>query len=190
MKQALLVIDAQQELIDGNEKERPVYEKEKLIESINTVIEKAQETGASIVFIRDKDVGGGEGAGFQVHNGINIPAHAVTFDKLATNSFYGTPLLDYLKENEVRHVVITGCQTEYCIDTAVRYATVSGLDVTLVKDGHSTKDSPVMTGEQIIKHHNQALHGHYNVDHFSIVKHSEEELFAPDHDMYRKEYGM
>jgi nicotinamidase-related amidase len=190
LKQALLVIDAQQELIEGNSKEKPVIQKEKLIKVINSVIEKAEEASASIVFVRDKDVAGGEGAGFQVHSGIKIPAHAVTFDKLATNSFYGTPLLGYLKENEVRHVVITGCQTEYCIDTAVRYATVSGLDVTLVKDGHSTKDSPVMTGEQIINHHNQALHGHYNVDHFSIVRHSDEELFAPDHDKYRKEYGM
>jgi nicotinamidase-related amidase len=190
LKQALLVIDAQQELIEGNENEQGVVHKEKLIETINRVIGKAVEADAGIIFVRDRDVAGGKGDGFQVHNGIKIPEHAVTFDKLATNSFYGTGLLDFLQKEKIGHVVVMGCQTEYCIDTAVRYATVSGFDVTLVEDGHSTKDSSVLTGEQIIKHHNRVLNGHYNVEHFSDVRHSDEDLFIPKHDDYRKEYGM
>lgn len=190
MNQALLVIDAQQELIEGNDKEQPVVQKKELIATINRVIGKAVDEGASLIFIRDRDVAGGKGCGFQVHSEIVIPENAVTFDKSATNSFYGTPLLSYLKEKEVKHVVVTGCQTEYCIDTAVRYATVNGMDVTLVEDGHSTKDSSVLKGEQIISHHNKALHGHYNVDHFSVVRHSNEDVFKPSHDGFRKEYGM
>ena len=71
------------------------------------------------------------------------------------------------------------------IDTAVRTATVNGLDVTLVGDGHSTADSPVLSAEQIIKHHNKTLHGHYNVDNFSVVRNAEEDLFTPTHDTYR-----
>ena len=35
MKQALLIIDAQQELIEGNDQEVCVFQKEKLIENIN-----------------------------------------------------------------------------------------------------------------------------------------------------------
>ncbi|PFG07495.1 cysteine hydrolase family protein [Bacillus sp. es.034] len=190
MKQALLVIDVQQDLVEGNEKEQAVFQKEKLIETINKVVTKAKEADAHIVFIRDKDVAGGNGEGFQVHRDLEIPDHAEVFDKLATNSFYSTPLLSFLKEKEVGHLVITGCQTEYCIDTAVRYATVSGFDVTLVADGHSTKDSSALKAEQIIAHHNVALRGHYNVDHFSDVRPSHEELFQPKHDEYRKEYGM
>ena len=190
MKQALLVIDVQQELVEGNENEQAVFQKERLIDIINGVIEKAKKAEAHIVFIRDQDVAGGTGDGFQVHRDLQIPEDAETFDKLATNSFYGTPLLHFLKEKEVEHVVIAGCQTEYCIDTAVRYATVSGFDVTLVADGHSTKDSPVLKAEQIIAHHNAALRGHYNVDHFSDVRRSDEDLFQPKHDEYRKEYGM
>jgi nicotinamidase-related amidase len=190
VKQALLVIDVQQELVEGNEKEQAVFQKEKLIDTINGVIEKAKGVDAQIVFIRDKDVAGGTGDGFQVHRDLQIPDHAKVFDKLATNSFYGTPLLQFLKEKEVGHIVIAGCQTEYCIDTAVRYATVCGFDVTLVADGHSTKDSSALKAEQIIAHHNVALRGHYNVDHFSDVRRSNEDLFQPKHDIYREEYGM
>lgn len=185
MKQALLVIDAQQELIDGNEKEESVFNKEKLISNINTVVKKALDSDALVIFIRDTDVANGEGTGFQIHQEIKVPPAAKTFDKKATNSFYGTPLLDYLKGNQIDHLVMMGCKTEHCIDTAVRTATVNHFDVTLVGDGHSTTSSSILSAEQIINHHNKILHGHYNVDHFSMVRNAQEELFKPAHNHYR-----
>lgn len=184
MKQALLIIDVQQDLVEGNSEEQGVFEREKLIRNINTVIEKAINERVQIVFIRDVDVSNGEGPGFQIHKDINVPSTAVIFDKAATNSFYGTPLNEYLHDQTIEHLVIMGCKTEYCIDTAVRTATVNHYDVTLVGDGHSTSDSEILSAEQIIRHHNKTLHGHYNVDNFSIVRNSNEELFKPDHNQY------
>lgn len=58
-------------------------------------------------------------------------------------------------------------------------------DVTLVGDGHSTLGNGVINEEQIIKHHNTTLHGHYNVEHFSVVRNSMEDLFHPLHDSFR-----
>ncbi|MDL4843208.1 isochorismatase family protein [Aquibacillus rhizosphaerae] len=185
MKQALLIIDAQQELIEGNWEEQEVYQKEKLINNINIVIEKALKESVSIVFIRDLDVSEGEGPGFQIHNEIIVPSTTVIFDKAATNSFYGTPLHNYLKENNIEHLVIMGCKTEHCIDTAVRTATINDFDVTLVGDGHSTSDSKVLSAKQIISHHNEILHGHYNVDNFSLVRNTDDDLFIPNHNKYR-----
>lgn len=185
LKQTLLIIDAQQELIDGSQEESAVFNKEKLIGNINVVIEKARNANVPIVFVRDLDVGGGKGKGFEVHDEINVPLNAKIFDKKATNSFHGTGLLEHLQSQEIEHVVIMGCATQYCIDTAVRTATISGMDVTLVGDGHSTTDSEVLSAEQIIKHHNKTLHGHYNVEHFSMVRNADEDLFHPTHDSYR-----
>ncbi|WP_025784592.1 isochorismatase family protein [Sporosarcina sp. D27] len=185
MKQALLVIDAQQELIDGNEEEKSVFNKASLLENINLVVKKAVESDSFVVFIRDKDVAQGSGKGFEIHSDIHIPKEFKIFDKEATNSFYGTPLLGFLQDNMIEHLVIMGCKTEHCIDTAVRMATVSGFDVTLVGDGHSTTDSQSLTAEQIIAHHNEALHGHYNVDNFSMVRNASENLFSPNHNDYR-----
>ncbi|RCW77311.1 cysteine hydrolase family protein [Saliterribacillus persicus] len=187
MKQTLLVIDAQQELIEGNHKESAVFNKDQLINKINLVIEKANESNVPIIFVRDLDVAEGKGKGFQIHEKILVPPNAKIFDKTATNSFHGTGLLNYLKIEEMEHVVIMGCETQHCIDSAVRTATINGLDVTLVGDGHSTKESAVLSAEQIIKHHNETLHGHYNVEHFSIVRNAEEDLFRPQHDRYREE---
>ncbi|WP_459501448.1 isochorismatase family protein [Bacillus sp. C1] len=186
MKQALLIIDAQQELIEGNEQESAVFQKDQLLTIINIAIQKAIQANTLTIFVRDTDVASGVGQGFQIHKEIKVPREAIVVDKQATNSFYNTPLHAILKENEIGHLVIGGCKTKHCIDTAVRTATVQGFDVTLIKNGHSTNDSTVLSAQQIIEHHNQTLHGHYNVDHFSIVRDVEEDLFSPIHDQYRE----
>src|SRR5690606_12495410 len=175
----------QQELMDGNHEESAVLNKEQLITNINLVIEKAKQDNVPVVFIRDLDVAEGKGKGFQVHDKIIVPSDIKVFDKSATNSFYGTGLLNHLKDQNIEHVVIMGCKTQHCIDSAVRTATISGFAVTLVGDGHSTTDSDTLSAEQIIKHHNETLHGHYNVEHFSIVRNAVEDLFHPTHDTFR-----
>lgn len=185
MNQILLIIDAQQDLIEGNQETNAVFKKEQLITNINLVIEKASKSNVPVVFVRDLDVAEGKGKGFQVHEKISIPKTAKFFDKIATNSFHGTGLLNHLKSKTIGHVVIMGCTTQHCIDTAVRTATINGLDVTLVGDGHSTTNSDVLSAEQIIQHHNETLHGHYNVENFSIVRNTEEDLFYPTHNSYR-----
>ncbi|NGM80935.1 isochorismatase family protein [Paenibacillus sp. 7124] len=185
MSQALLIIDAQQELIEGKDSEPGVFNKEGLLQNINAIIEQASEMSHFVVFMRDLDVAEGKGEGFEIHQEIKVPADAMIFDKKATNSFYATPLLEALKAKQVGHLIIMGCKTEHCIDTAVRAATVEGFDVTLVEDGHSTTGTAILSAEQIIGHHNQILHGHYNVDHFSVVRKAEEDLFQPPHDKYR-----
>jgi nicotinamidase-related amidase len=185
MKQALLIIDAQQELIDGNQNEPAVILKEKLIESINIVINKALASAIPIIFIRDLDIANGEGPGFQIHSGIKMPDKAIIFDKKATNAFYQTPLLEFLQQQEVKHIAIMGCKTEYCIDTTVRSATTHMLDVTLVGDGHSTSTSVILPAEKIIAHHNKTLHGFDNIECFSLVRESKEDIFSPIHNNYR-----
>ncbi|MCQ2010202.1 MULTISPECIES: cysteine hydrolase family protein [Sporolactobacillus] len=185
MNQALLVIDSQLTLIEGDSQERGVYNKEELLRKINLVIEKAVGLDIPIVFVRDTSVSGGEGEGFQVHPAIHIPDDAEIFNKSATSSFYHTPLLKFLQERGSEHLVIVGCKTEYCIDTAVRMATVNGFDVTLVGDAHSTADTPILSAAQIIQHHNRVLNGYDNDDHFSLVRNSDEDVFQPTHNNYR-----
>jgi nicotinamidase-related amidase len=64
-----------------------------------------------------------------------------------------------LNEMQVARLVVTGCMTEYCVDTACRHATTLGFDVTLAGDAHTTIDSELLKAAQIIAHHNRALDG-------------------------------
>lgn len=88
-------MDAQQDLMEGNSEEQGIFEKDRIIHTINSVIEKAIHEKIPVVFIRDLDVANGEGPGFQIHSDINVPSTATILDKAATNSFYGTPLNEH-----------------------------------------------------------------------------------------------
>ncbi|UOQ85815.1 isochorismatase family protein [Gracilibacillus salinarum] len=68
MNQTLLIIDAQQALMDGNQEVSSIYNKEQVIRNINKVIQKARDASISIVFVRDLDVANGKGNGFDISN--------------------------------------------------------------------------------------------------------------------------
>ena len=83
----------------------------------------------------------------------------VVVQKRHPDSFQGTTLRQELASRTIERLVITGIQTEYCVDTTCRRAYSLGYDVTLVKDAHSTWDSDHLTASQVIAHHNDVLGG-------------------------------
>jgi nicotinamidase-related amidase len=73
------------------------------------------------------------------------------------SAFHETDLHARLSLLGVEHLVIAGLQTEYRVDSACRTAAALGYRVTLVKDGHTTYDTPVLSAARIIMHHNHSL---------------------------------
>ncbi len=55
----------------------------------------------------------------------------------------------------IHRLVITGMQTDFCVNASSRGALKLGYDVTLVSDAHTTGDTP--TTQQIIDDHNRDL---------------------------------
>lgn len=54
-------------------------------------------------------------------------------------------------------LVVTGLQTECCIDTTVRHAFCLSYETILVRDANSTYDISPLTAPQIIGHHHRIL---------------------------------
>ncbi|RNB79592.1 cysteine hydrolase [Brevibacillus fluminis] len=183
-KTALLVIDTQIGIIDGP-KAGPVHKAAALVSTIRSLIEQARTRSVPVLYVQDVDVAPLDALEFQIHPELAPLAGEVVVVKKATDAFVHTNLHDVLQTMEINHLVIVGCKTEYCIDSAVRRATTLGYDVTLVRDGHSTTDSEALQAEQIVAHHNACLHGLYNIDNFVIVRDSGETVFEPIHDTYR-----
>ncbi len=77
----------------------------------------------------------------------------------AATLFHETGLQALLRRQDVSHLVIGGCQTQYCIDTTVRRAVSLGYDVTLIGDAHTTGDTASLQFADIIAHHNETLNG-------------------------------
>ena len=83
----------------------------------------------------------------------------VVIQKQTPDASYRTNLNLELEYRGIKKLIIAGLQTEYCIDTTCRRAFSLGYQVILVKDAHSTWDSPLLTAQQIINHHNNVLGG-------------------------------
>lgn len=62
------------------------------------------------------------------------------FTKHYANSFHETGLLVYLRENQVKQVVICGMQTQMCVEATARAAADYGFDVIVIGDACATRD--------------------------------------------------
>lgn len=181
---ALLVIDAQVGIIEGPSI-GPVYQKEQVLEVMKDVLVRARELQIPIFYIQDLDVGKDDVTQHEIHSDLAPLSTEVVITKKSTDAFFGTDLQAKLQELGIEHLVVMGVKTEYCVDTTSRAATTHGFDVTVVADGHSTTDNRVLCAEQIIAHHNCNLHGLDNINHFIMVRGSEEDLFEHKHLSYK-----
>jgi nicotinamidase-related amidase len=157
MKTALLVIDVQQELCEG---ERRAYESAEVIGRINQVAEKARAAGAVVIFIQHESASGElryGTDGWRLARGLRVEPTDLRLRKTATDSFHRTELQDILKRHGVTDLVICGMHTEFCVDTTTRRALALGYPVVLVADGHTSEDKRHLSAAQIIIHHNETL---------------------------------
>lgn len=149
------------------------------------IIQKARSQAIPVFYVQDVDVAEAGTYEYAIHPEIApLPGEPIIHKK-ATDSFHGTDLHQQLQAQGINHLVIMGCKTEFCIDSACRKATTLGYDVTLVKDAHSTTDNEVLQADQIIAHHNTCLHGLGNLEPFILVRSSDEDVLVPSHDSYR-----
>ena len=157
-KKCLLVIDVQTAMFNLS---RPLFNSEELINNIGNLIQNARSENAPIIYVQHS---GGENSifnkgsdGWNIHPSISPTEYDYTIEKKYSDSFMDTKLEETLKKLSVDKIVVCGLVTEGCVDTTVRRAFSLGYKVELASDCHSTTDSSVLTGEQIVKHHNEVF---------------------------------
>jgi nicotinamidase-related amidase len=177
INKALLVIDVQVGIIEGFH----AYRGREVLEQINRLLAKARASNTPIIYVQhDGEAGhplevGTEG--WQIHPDIKPREGELIIRKRASDSFFETTLRQELETRGIKHLVVTGCMTEYCVDTTTRRAVSIGYDVTLVSDAHTTIDSKLLTAAQIIAHHNALLDGFDAGSHSITVKPADEVAF-------------
>ncbi|HTO04250.1 MAG TPA: isochorismatase family protein, partial [Opitutus sp.] len=110
-----------------------------------------------IVFIQHTDANEGYPRGseaWQLLPALDREAGDALIEKTACDSFLETELDTLLKSRGVTELVITGCATDFCVDTTVRSAAARGYQVIVPSDGHTTRDRPHLSALQVIAHHN------------------------------------
>ena len=157
-KAALLIVDVQNGVLG---KDNATYQTEKLLSNLELLITKAKEANAPIIYVQHNAVGQLEPNSFewQIHDRVAPKGEELRVAKRHPSSFHDTSLEEDLRRLGVTKLVIGGLQTEWCIDSTVRHAFSLGYEVTVVEDGHSTVDSPIITADKIVEHHNRIFKG-------------------------------
>jgi nicotinamidase-related amidase len=155
---ALLVVDVQ---VDMFNEQDPVYEGARLLDRIGSLIAKARVAGVPVVYVQHNEqlpgtLVKGE-PGWPIHPAIAPQAGDRVIQKHHPDSFQETDLQQVLEAGGIRKLVITGIQSDVCVDTTIRRAYSLNYDVTLVGDAHSTWASPHVPVDQLIAHQNFRL---------------------------------
>ncbi len=150
---ALLVIDMQVGLFEGN---LPRHDADGVVRRVNEIARMTRTTGGIVIFIQHEDEGGLKRGtrGWEILPSLERKDSDPIVLKQACDSFYETDLADVLEKHGVRQLIVTGCATDFCVDTTVRSAASRNYEVVVVKDGHTTKDRPHLNAKLIIDHHN------------------------------------
>ena len=165
MKTALLVIDVQQGMCEGDFE---AFQWQEVIARINAVAAKARAAGVVVIFIQhESDTGLMESGsrGWQFADGLHIEPTDLQVRKTTPDSFNRTELQDLLEQHGVTDLVVCGMQSEFCVDTTTRRALALGYPVVLVADGHTTVDNAHLSAARIIQHHNDTL---TNIESFGV----------------------
>jgi nicotinamidase-related amidase len=156
----LLIIDVQLGTFAEND---PVYNSDALLTTLGDLIARARAASVPVIYIQHS---GGENhplhpsaPGWPIHPAIAPAEGEWVVHKRHPDSFQETNLQHELEKRGIKHLIVAGIQTEYCVDTTCRRAYSLGYDVTLVQDAHSTWDTENLKASQIVAHHNQVLGG-------------------------------
>jgi nicotinamidase-related amidase len=150
---ALLVIDMQVACFDGLP---PRLEEEAVVGRINALVRAMRGQGL-VIWIQHTDPAEGfarDSAGWQMLPSLDVGADDLRVEKEACDSFLETALKQLLDEHKVRELIITGCATDYCVDTTVKAAASLGYEVTVAADAHTTRDRPQAAARTLIAHYN------------------------------------
>lgn len=157
-KEALLIIDVQVGMFIDD---YPVHNGMQLLENIKLLISKARATSTPIFYIQHNEPVGQQlefgSKDWEVHPELSPLENDIIIHKNTPDSFFNTPLEEELKKHSIHQLVLTGIQTDLCVDTTTRRAFSMNYELTLVSDAHSTFDSGNLNAQQIIDHHNQVL---------------------------------
>src|SRR5437879_957112 len=169
MKSALLIIDVQVGLVEL----MPPALQNSVLSNVTRLLSKARTSGAPVFFIQHDGPEGHpletETLPWKIHPSILPRNGELVIRKKASDSFFETGLAEELQRREIRHLIIVGGMSEYCVDTTCRRAVTLGYDVMLAADAHLTRDTPDLRASQIIAHHNRLLDGFAAGSHFIKV---------------------
>ena len=141
MKQALFVIDVQNEYFTGA---LPVTYPAESFTNIKKAMDRAHASRVPVVVIQhgspapDAPAFRQGSPGWELHEEIKRRPYDLLIEKTLPGSFTGTGLEPWLNEHGITDITIVGYMTQMCCDTTARQAFHLGYNVTFLSDATGT----------------------------------------------------
>ncbi len=155
MKKALLIIDMQKGSFTPK---TPRFDTQGVVARINGLAELFRKHKLPVIFIQHHGNGSGDfekGTGdWQLLDDLVVAPSDLQVDKRANDVFYQSELQSILTALGTRELYITGCATDFCVESTVQSALTKEYHLVVVADGHTTGDRPHLSAPKVIEHYN------------------------------------
>ncbi len=152
---ALLIIDMQKGSFTP---ETPRYDTSGVVERINILAERFRASGFFVFHIQHDGSRHNEfipnTVSWEILSELHVSQEDILIDKYANDVFYNSKLKSELEIRNIDELFITGCATDFCVESTIQSALVKDYNITVVKDGHTTGDRPHLSAEKVIEHYN------------------------------------
>ena len=154
MSKALVVIDVQKGM--WSHPDYLPYDDKGVVERIAALIAKARASGTPVMYVQHHNVDEPQHPlkpglpGYPFHDAIAPKTGDDVTVKHKSSAFHGTDFDSKLRARGVDHLVITGMQSEFCVNSAIRGAYERDYKITLVSDAHSTGDTRIAKAKDIV----------------------------------------
>lgn len=153
---ALLVVDVQNALVLA----KP-FAIEEVLSNIKRLIKTCRENNAEVIYIQHNDETGGElephSNGWNIYTDVTPDTNEMVISKNFNSAFKETNLKEYLYGKGITQLIITGMQTEYCIDTTCKVAFEYGFKVIIPEKTNTTFNSGSILAEDLYKYYNFSI---------------------------------
>lgn len=153
---ALLVVDVQNALV----KDKP-YDIDKVINNIKNLIDTCRENNVEVIYIQHNDEPGGDlepqSTGWEIYKEIRPDKNEKIINKIYNSAFKETHLKEYLEIKGINTLIITGMQTEYCIDASIKAAFEYGFKLIIPEKANTTFDNGSIPAEELYKFYNYRI---------------------------------
>jgi len=152
---ALLIIDMQEGSFTSK---TPRFDAAGVVSRINKLGGLFRERNFPVIFLQHD--GRGTGAfekntfEWKLLDSLKVSATDIFVDKYANDAFYRSELESRLTELNATEIVVTGCATDFCVESTVQSALVRDYNITVVADGHTTANRPHLSAERVVAHYN------------------------------------
>ncbi|MDC1068457.1 isochorismatase family protein [Candidatus Kapabacteria bacterium] len=151
----LLIIDMQKESFT---QKTPRWDSEGVIKRINILIDYFRRNELPIIFIQhdgsNQDFCIPNTEEWEILDELNKTERDLVLSKTTNDPLYQTPLHNVIKTNNFTDVVVTGCGTDFCVDSTVKSLISADFNITIINDAHTTTDRFGIESKTIIEYFN------------------------------------